>query len=52
MYPNRVLVINYNKENFDKKVLEITNNKGVGVVYDGVGANTFEKSIKCVENWN
>ena len=42
-------VINYNKENFDKKVLEITNNKGVGVVYDGVGANTFEKSINCLK---
>ena len=27
-------VINYNKENFAKKVLEITNDKGVPVVYD------------------
>ena len=41
-------VINYNKESFDKKVLEITNNKGVGVVYDGVGKDTFEKSINCL----
>ena len=41
-------VINYNKENFDKKVLDITNNKGVGVVYDGVGKKTFEKSINCL----
>ena len=30
-------VINYNKEDFAKKVLEITNGKGVPVVYDGVG---------------
>ncbi len=42
-------VINYNKENFDKKVLEITENKGVGVVYDGVGKATFEKSINCLK---
>ena len=42
-------VINYNKDSFDKKVIEITNNKGVGVVYDGVGKNTFEKSINCLK---
>ena len=42
-------VINYNKESFDKKVLEITKNKGVGVVYDGVGKDTFEKSINCLK---
>ena len=41
-------VINYNKESFDKKVLEITENKGLGVVYDGVGKDTFEKSINCL----
>ncbi len=42
-------VINYNKESFDKKVHEITENKGVGVVYDGVGKDTFEKSINCLK---
>ena len=42
-------VINYNKESFDKKVLEITENKGLGVVYDGVGKDTFEKSINCLK---
>ena len=42
-------VINYNKDSFDRKVIEITNNKGVGVVYDGVGKNTFEKSINCLK---
>ena len=39
-------VINYNKENFAKKVLEITNDKGVPVVYDGVGKNTLEGSLE------
>ena len=42
-------VINYNKESFDKKVLEITENKGLGVIYDGVGKDTFEKSINCLK---
>ena len=41
-------VINYNKENFSEKVLEITNGKGVSVVYDGVGKSTFEGSLKCL----
>ena len=42
-------VINYNKEDFSKKVLEITGKKGVPVVYDGVGKNTFERSLNCLE---
>ena len=41
-------VINYNKENFSKKVLEITDGKGVPVVYDGVGKNTLEGSLECL----
>ena len=41
-------VINYNKENFSEKVLELTNGKGIPVVYDGVGKNTFENSLKCL----
>ena len=41
-------VINYNKENFSEKVLEITNGKGVSVVYDGVGKSTLEGSLKCL----
>ena len=41
-------IINYNKENFPEKVLEITNGKGVSVVYDGVGKSTFEDSLKCL----
>jgi len=41
-------IINYNKENFAKKVMEITDGKGVPVVYDGVGKSTFEKSLECL----
>ena len=42
-------VINYSKEDFSKRVMELTDNKGIPVVYDGVGKSTFEKSIKCLE---
>ena len=41
-------IINYSKENFAKKVLEITKGKGVPVVYDGVGKDTFEGSVECL----
>jgi NADPH2:quinone reductase len=42
-------VINYSKDDFATKVLELTNGSGVSVVYDGVGKNTFEKSIECLK---
>ena len=42
-------VINYSKEDFPKKVLDITKGKGVPVVYDGVGKNTFVGSIECLK---
>ncbi len=42
-------VINYSKEDFSKKVLEITNGKGVDVVYDGVGKKTFVGSLTCIK---
>ena len=41
-------IINYNKEDFSKKVMEITAGKGVSVVYDGVGKSTLEKSLECL----
>ena len=42
-------VINYSKEDFAEKVKEITNGKGVPVVYDGVGKKTFDGSIECLK---
>ena len=42
-------VINYSKEDFAKKVMELTDNKGVPVVYDGVGKSTLEKSCECLQ---
>ena len=42
-------VINYSKEDFSKKVMELTDGKGLPVVYDGVGKSTFEKSVNCLK---
>ena len=42
-------VINYSKEDFAKKVMELTGGKGVSVVYDGVGKSTYDKSIECLK---
>ena len=40
--------INYAREDFAARVLEITNGDGVPVVYDGVGAATYEGSLKSL----
>jgi NADPH2:quinone reductase len=42
-------VINYTKEDFTKKVMEITKNEGVPAVFDGVGKNTFKGSLACLK---
>ena len=42
-------VINYTKEDFAKKVMELTNGEGVSAVFDGVGKNTFNGSISCLK---
>ena len=41
-------VINYSKEDFLPRVKEITGGKGVKVVYDSVGKDTFEGSLNCL----
>jgi NADPH2:quinone reductase len=41
-------VINYEQENFLDQVMEITNGKGVRLVYDSVGRDTFEGTIGCL----
>jgi len=40
--------INYKTENFTDRVKEITGGKGVKVVYDSVGKDTFEGSLNCL----
>ena len=41
-------VINYSTEDFVARVAEITGGKKCDVVYDGVGKDTFLKSLDCV----
>ena len=42
-------VIVYTRENFVERVKEITGGKGVPVVYDGVGKDTFPASLDCLQ---
>ncbi len=41
-------VINYNKTDFAKEVRGITKNKGVDVVLEHIGPDTFTKSLVCL----
>ena len=41
--------INYKQEDVHSNVLKLTNNEGVNVVYDGVGKDTFDISLKCLK---
>src|SRR5665647_2903235 len=41
-------VINYASEDFLARVKEITGGKGVKVVFDAVGKDTWEKSLDCL----
>ena len=41
-------VINYNTENFVERVRDITGGKGVPVVYDSIGNDTFIGSLDCL----
>ncbi|HET7843885.1 MAG TPA: quinone oxidoreductase [Xanthomonadales bacterium] len=41
-------VIDYKSEDFVARVKEITGGKGVKVVYDSIGKDTFEKSLDCL----
>ena len=43
--------INYSLEDFTAGVEEITDGKGVPVVFDGVGSDTFEGSLKCLSHF-
>jgi NADPH:quinone reductase len=41
-------VILYTKDDFEAEVKKLTGGKGVDVVYDSVGASTWEKSLNCL----
>ncbi len=42
------VAINYATEDFQARVKEITGGKGVKVVYDSVGKDTWDKSLDCL----
>ena len=42
-------VIRYTEEDFEEAVKDLTDGRGVQVVYDSVGKTTFEKSLNCLE---
>ncbi len=41
-------VILYTQKDFEVETKRLTNNKGVDVVYDGVGKTTFDKDLKVL----
>ncbi len=41
--------IDYSKEDVVERVLSLTNGKKVPVVYDGVGKDTWERSLDCLQ---
>lgn len=41
-------VILYTQADFESEVKRLTDNKGVDVVYDSVGKDTFDKSLNCL----
>jgi NADPH2:quinone reductase len=42
-------VIIYSRQDFENEVKRLTGGRGVDVVYDSVGATTFEKSLNCLK---
>jgi NADPH2:quinone reductase len=42
-------VINYSTEDFAARVKDITGGRGVKVVYDSVGKDTWDKSLDCLQ---
>jgi len=40
--------IDYSREDFVARVKQITGGKGVKVVYDSIGKDTFERSLECL----
>jgi NADPH2:quinone reductase len=43
--------IDYREEDFVERVMALTEGKGADVIYDSVGGDIFDKSLKCIA-WN
>ena len=44
-------VIDYSQEDFALRVMDLTGGKGADVIYDSVGGDVFDRSLKCIA-WN
>ena len=44
-------VIDYREEDFAERVMALTGGKGVDVIYDSLGGDVFDRSLKCIA-WN
>jgi NADPH2:quinone reductase len=44
-------LIDYREEDFVPRVLEATEGRGADVIYDSVGGEITDRSLKCI-NWN
>lgn len=44
-------VINYSKESIKDRVKELTSGNGADVIYDAVGGDAFDQSLRCI-NWD
>ena len=42
-------IIRYTEDDFETAVDDLTNGRGVNVVYDGVGQTTFRKGLNCLK---
>ncbi len=45
------VLIDYREQDFVARVLEETDGRGADVIYDSVGGETTDRSLKCI-NWN
>jgi len=45
------VLVDYNEEDFAERVKEATGGRGADVIYDSVGGDVFERSLKCIA-WN
>jgi NADPH2:quinone reductase len=43
--------IDYSEEDFVPRVMELTDGRGADVIYDSVGGDTTDRSLKCIA-WN
>jgi NADPH2:quinone reductase len=41
-------VVNYKEKDFESEIKRLTGGRGVDVVYDSVGRDTFERSLNCL----